>query len=185
MDLGGGWYDDEALMDEVRKMAALNVQLQKTPHESLADILVVTDEDCIRKMSISKTQRQGFMEDLLMELALSGGVADHYRLKDLPQLDLTRYKMVIFAYTFAVSSEMRAYLENNLPKNALLVFHHAAGIRKDFTGHGATPKRSRHQHTHSSRRRKVTPPTISRRRRPVDRLFGAHAFQRPWRLQYS
>lgn len=131
MDLGGGWYDDAALMEEVRKMAALNDQLQKMPYESIADILVVTDEDCIRKMSISKTQRQGFMEDPLMELSLCGGVADHYRLKDLPQLDLTRYKMVIFAYTFAVSAEMRAYLENNLPKNALLVFHHAAGIRKD------------------------------------------------------
>jgi len=92
---------------------------------------VVTDEDCIQKMSISKCQREGFMEDPMMELALSGGVADHYRLKDLPQLDLTRYKMVIFAYTFDVSSEMREYLENNLPKNTLLVFHHAAGIRND------------------------------------------------------
>lgn len=131
MDLGGGWYDDAKLMEEVRKMAALNEQLQKTPYESLADILVVTDEDCIGKMSISKHQREGFMEDPLMELSLSGGIADHYRLKDLPRLNLSRYKMVIFAYTFDVSSEMRAYLQENLPKDTLLVFHHAAGIRKD------------------------------------------------------
>ncbi len=133
MDLGGGWYDDAKLMEEVRKMAALNEQLQKTPYESLADILVVTDEDCIGKMSISKLQREGFMEDPLMELSLSGGIADHYRLKDLPYLELSRYKMIIFAYTFDISANTRSYLQAHLPKNALLVFHHAAGVRKDGT----------------------------------------------------
>lgn len=133
MDLGGGWYDDAGLMEEVRKMTALNEHLQNKPYESLADILVVTDEDCIGKMSISKHQREGFMEDPLMELSLSGGIADHYRLKDLHLLNLNRYKMVIFAYTFEVSAETRAYLQKHLPKDTLLVFHHAAGIGMDGT----------------------------------------------------
>ena len=133
MDLGGGWYDDPALMTEVSKMTALNEKLQSAPYDSLADILVLADEGVIGKMSISKTQREGFLEDPLMELSLSGGIADLYRLADLPVLDLSRYKMVIFAYTFDVSSETRAYLRSHLPADALLVFHHAAGIRKDGT----------------------------------------------------
>ncbi len=131
MDLGGGWYDDDALMAEVANMAALNQRLQDRPYESLADILVLCDENVIAKMSISKTQREGFLEDPLMELSCSGGVADLYRLTDLPALDLNRYKMVIFAYTFDVSAETRAYLNANLPKDTLLVYHHAAGVLKD------------------------------------------------------
>lgn len=133
MDLGGGWYDDPALMAEVAKMTALNRTLQQAPYQSLADILVLADENVISKMSISKTQREGFLEDPLMELSLSGGVADFYRLADLPQLDLNRYKMVIFAYTFDVSTETRAYLKAHLPADTMLVFHHAAGLRKDDT----------------------------------------------------
>lgn len=133
MDLGGGWYDDDQIMDEVGKMAALNRKLQTISHESIADILVLADENVIRKMSISKTQREGFLEDPLMELSLCGGVADLYRLTDLPELDLARYKMVIFAYTFEVSAEIRAYLQENLPKNTLLVYHHTAGIGMDGT----------------------------------------------------
>lgn len=144
MDLGGGWYDDPQLMEQVGKMTALNEHLQAKPYESLADILVLADENSIGKMSISKTQREGFLEDPLMELSLSGGVADFYRLSDLPQLDLNRYKMVIFAYTFEVPTETRAYLQKHLPADTMLVFHHAAGIRmgdtisteniRDFTG---------------------------------------------------
>lgn len=133
MDLGGGWYDDPQLMEEVRKMAALSQKLQQIPHESLADILVLADENCIRKMSISKTQREGFLEDSLMELSLSGGIADLYRLSDLPTLELSRYKLVIFAYTFDVSAETRAYLKTHLPADATLVFHHAAGVKMDGT----------------------------------------------------
>ena len=133
MDLGGGWYDDDALMTEVAKMTDLNRRLQETPYESFADILVLADENVIGKMSISKTQREGFLEDPLMELSLSGGVADLYRLSDLPDLDLKRYKMVIFAYTFDVSAETRAYLNAQLPKETLLVYHHAAGVSMDGT----------------------------------------------------
>lgn len=131
MDLGGGWYNDPLLMEEVKRMTALNQKMQTLPCESLADILVLADENVIGKMSISTTQRQGFLEDPLMELSLSGGVADFYRLADLTDLDLNRYKMVIFAYTFDVSAKTREYLNAHLPKDALLVYHHAAGVLKD------------------------------------------------------
>ncbi len=131
MDLGGGWYDDPELMEEIRKMTALNQKLKTRPFESLADILVLADENVIGKMSISKTQREGFLEDPLMEICLSGAVADFYRLTDLPQLDLNRYKMVIFAYTFDVSSQTRQYLKTHLPPETFLVYHHAAGVIRD------------------------------------------------------
>ena len=144
MDLGGGWFNDPEIMDEIQRMRITNDILRKRDHKSMADVLVLVDETCIEKMSISRKQRQGFMEDALMELHRSGAIADCYRLSDLPMLDLSRYKMVIFAYTFDISEELRKSLAGQIRDDAVLVFHHAAGVRngksvslenvRDFTG---------------------------------------------------
>ena len=132
MDLGGGWYDDPDLMEQVQTIAALNRTVQQ-PYESAADVLVLLDDGCIEKMSISRRQREGFMEDPLMELHRCGAVTDCYRLRDLPELDLRRYKMIVFAYTFDISETLRQELRARIPADAVLVFHHAAGVRKDGT----------------------------------------------------
>ena len=144
MDLGGGWFDDKAIMDEIQRMRVTNDILRKRDHKSMADILVLIDETCIEKMSISRKQRQGFMEDALMELHRCGAVADCYRISDLPMLDMSRYKMVVFAYTFDISEALGKTLRDTIREDAVLVFHHAAGVRnggcvsvenvRDFTG---------------------------------------------------
>lgn len=130
MDLGGGWYDDPAILDEISHMRQINEELCRQPHESAADVLVLVDETCIEKMNISHKQRQGFMEDPLMELHRCGVVSDCYRLRDLPQLKLDKYKMIVFAYTFDLSDAQREFLSKNIRSDTVLVFHHAAGIRK-------------------------------------------------------
>lgn len=144
MDLGGGWYDDPSIMKEITHMRRINDILRKQPHESAADVLILVDETCIEKMSISRKHRQGFMEDPLMELRRCGVVSDCFRLSDLPLLDLSKYKMIVFAYTFDISDDLRTTLRERIRDDAVLVFHHAAGIRngkrvslenvRDFTG---------------------------------------------------
>ncbi len=131
MDLGGGWYDAPEMLDEVARMVKVNDSLRSKPHESVADALVVVDEECIGEMNISADLRCGFMEDYLSELHRSGIVADIYRLRDIESLDLKKYKMIVFAYTFSVSENKRRYISENVSKDTLLVFHHAAGINKD------------------------------------------------------
>ncbi len=131
MDLGGGWYDAPEMLNEVSRMVKVNDRLRKIKSESPADVLVLLDEECIGKMSISQDLRCGFMEDYLSELHHSGVVSDIYRLRDLRSLNLKKYKMIVFAYTFDVSTSDREYIKNNVSDTSLLVFHHTSGIRKD------------------------------------------------------
>ncbi len=130
MDLGGGWFDDPAVMEEIAHMRRTNDILRKQPHKSAADVLVLVDETCIEKMSISHDQRQGFMEDPIMELHRSGVVADCYRLSDLPALNLDKYKMIVFAYTYDIPEALHNLIREQIREDTVLVLHHAAGVRK-------------------------------------------------------
>jgi len=127
MDLGGGWFASEEVMDEIGKMVRVNNLLRSQTHKSESDILVLIDESCIAHMNISTDLRLGFMEDFLCELHLTGCLSDVYRLKDLEWLDLTPYKWIIFAYTFHITDKQREFIKA-LPKDKTLMFQYAAGI---------------------------------------------------------
>ena len=130
MDLGGGWYDSEEMINEVSELVKLNTELRKKEHISESDILVLVDEESILNMNISTDIRQGFMEDFLCELRLTGSLFDLYRLKDLESLDLSRYKLIIFAYTFKIDNKARQLI-NKIPADKTVMFNHTAGIIND------------------------------------------------------
>ncbi len=127
MDLGGGWYDCDELMNEVAKMTDINNILRKKNHKSQSDILVIVDEECIYNMNISTDLRSGFMEDFLCELRMTGCLFDLFRLKDLKTLDLSQYKLIIFAYTFKISDEEKQFIKN-ISENKTVMFNYTAGI---------------------------------------------------------
>ncbi len=131
MDLGGGWYDDENMLSEVGKIVRVNSRLRTLPYESVSDVLVLLDEECIEKMNISADLRCGFMEDYLSEFHRSGAVCDIYRLQDVEALNLDKYKMIVFAYTFKISEKTRRYIKEKTADTPLLVYHHASGINMD------------------------------------------------------
>lgn len=130
MDLGGGWFDDGEIMAEFARLRAANDLLHTKPHESAADILVLVDDACAMHMSISEDLRLGFMEDFLYELRLTGCLSDLYLLSDLETLDLSNYKLIVFAYTFETSEKQREVVKS-IVKDKLLLFNYAAGVISD------------------------------------------------------
>ena len=64
--------------------------------------------------------RLGFMEDFVCETRKSGIIAYVYRLSDIRLLDLSKYKLVVFAYTFEISDEDKKYLDESF-KNGMYV----------------------------------------------------------------
>ena len=131
MDLGGRWFKSPEIMKEITHMLDVSSYLRTLPHKSPADALILVDEKCIYSMGISKDLRLGFMEDFVCEVRKSGIIADVYRLSDIRSLDLSRYKLIVFAYTFEVSEEDRKYLDEHISKDAVLSYHWAAGAIKD------------------------------------------------------
>ena len=130
MDLGGGWFDDSEVMSEFRKLLDAYFRVRQKPHRTEADILVLVDDDCITHMNISSDLRSGFMEDFLCELRMTGSLLDVYKLSDLENLDLSPYKLIVFAYTFKMSEKQRKVVKS-LGKEKTLMFNYAAGVISD------------------------------------------------------
>lgn len=130
MDLGGGWFDSPDIMNEFSSLVQANKLVRNTEHKSESDILMLVDEECMCHMNISKDLRLGFMEDFLCELHMTGCLVDVYRLDDVKSLDLSQYKLIIFAYTFNIGSELREYI-NRIPPEITLMFNYASGIISD------------------------------------------------------
>ena len=127
MDLGGGWYDSPELMSEVASMVRANDILRKKPHKSMSDVLIIVDENSAKYMRQNTDIRCGFMEDFIFETQMSGALSDVYRLSDLDDLDLSQYKLVVFAYTTYLEKELFERIKNKLSKDTTILFNYAAG----------------------------------------------------------
>ena len=127
MDLGGGWYDAPELMEEVHRLAGLNTALRRFPHESRADVLIVVDERSAYYMRVSADLRCGFMQHFEFETRMSGVLCDTYRPGDLETLDLSPYRLVVFAYGEYMEEDWFRRVRARMRPDAALLFHYAAG----------------------------------------------------------
>jgi hypothetical protein len=127
MDLGGGWFDSPEIMKEFSTLVNVGKRIRAEEHKSVSDVLVLIDDKCINRMNVSRELRLGFMEDFLCELHMTGCLADVYRLADFTELDLSGYKLIIFAYTFEIDDGMREFIKK-IPADKTLMFNYAAGV---------------------------------------------------------
>ena len=129
MDLGDGWYDDYALIEEIGSLKKFSDQMLKIKHTSKSDVLVVVDEKSMYSLRKCRDMRKGFLEDFIMEAQLTGALVDIYLLSDLDKIDLKQYKLVIFTYTFNLSREQLEGL--GFSKNTAFMFNYAVGINSN------------------------------------------------------
>lgn len=144
MDLDGGWYDSDILMEEIAHLTALNEKIQKKKHKSISDILIIVDENCINHMRLNGDLRSGFMEDFICEANMTGALCDVFRLSDFESLNLSQYKLIVFAYCFQIDKETRKHINQKIPDGITVMYNYAAGVLngndfslsnvKDFTG---------------------------------------------------
>ena len=132
MDLGGGWFDSPEIMNEFSSLVKASELVKKTKHKSISDVLVLVDNECIYKMNISGDLRLGFMEDFLCELHMTGTLVDVYRMADLKELNLSQYKLIIFAYTFEIDKDTREFIKS-IPEDKTLMFNYTSGIISEGT----------------------------------------------------
>ena len=126
MDLGGGWYDSPIFMNEIAKITDLSNKLRLLPYNSKSDVLIVADEKSCYRMGVNDDLLVSFLDDFTAEAHMSGALIDIYRLCDLSEIDLSQYKVIIFAYTFRIDKDFIESL--NIPKTTTLMFNYASGI---------------------------------------------------------
>ncbi len=128
MDLGGGWYDSPELLREVALIEKTIADLRTQPAKSIAEILLVTDEESMYYHSCSR-QLNLAMTDIVRNTNLCGAPSDMYRLSDLKSLDLEQYKLIIFLETFKLNLKSWKQIKTRIPEHATLLWNYAPGIR--------------------------------------------------------
>ena len=126
MDLGGGWFSSPELMNEISSLVSLNSFIRQRGRESIADMLVVFDEESMLSTRHSSDLHKGFLREFITETNLSGVIADIYSAKDLSRIDLCRYKLIVFAQNVYMSEETRRIIEA-VPEEITLAFSYVAG----------------------------------------------------------
>lgn len=126
MDLGGGWYEDPDLLDYVEKLNQINQLVREKEHQSAAEVLVLMDENSILRAGVSKHCLRSYCKDFVCNSKKAGVLVDVYRKSDVKKIDLSRYKIIVFAYTYELEQEELAYMKKANGKAAFL-FQYAAG----------------------------------------------------------
>ncbi len=131
MDLVGGWFDDKDIMDEIGKAVEFSRDMRKLERESIAEILLVTDEKSEYYVTsdpkLTGSHSKGVLNEITVELLSCGAPVDICRVADLSEIDLSKYKMAVFANVFYLD-ERSAETVRKMRENILCVFSHAVGI---------------------------------------------------------
>lgn len=127
MDLGEGWYDMPEIMELIEDLSTAQERINQKEHKSVSEILIVVDEKSIMSMSASYGLTGGLLYNLQSELRLCGAPVDTLRLADLYEIDLSQYKMIVFANAFKVDNRLREILKANA-ENTTYIWNYASGV---------------------------------------------------------
>lgn len=130
MDLGGGWFNSEPIMDNISKMIKVAEKVRTLKHESIADVLVLYDERSMMSHKESRDMHSGFLRNLICECSMSGVIHDVYRASDLSHIDLSRYKLIFFSDNIYMDEYTRGVIEN-LDESVCTVYAYTAGAWSD------------------------------------------------------
>ena len=138
----GGWWKDSALMEEAGRELRLARDLMETPFEPVADVLLVYDTECFYYLSPmymgvyhqsnhwERTETLSFeaLNETIADAYRSGAVFDTVHLADLPRIDLSSFKAVVFAFTPYLSDEDADFIRNTvMDGKRIIVWVYAPG----------------------------------------------------------
>ena len=113
-DMLEGWYYDERLMDEVRRLRLLSERLDSLEMNSASEICVLAD--CESLYYVNKCS--GMNDELLTEqregLGRLGAPYDLYSMSDLPSIDIEKYKLFIFLNAYSLTDEQRRIIKERV-----------------------------------------------------------------------
>ena len=152
MDLYGGWFEDEEIMQVIGQLVEFNRNMRKQDYQSVSEILFVTDEKALAYQTADEVftgcRTVGILNQTGAELKLCGAPVDEYRLEDLKDLPLSQYKMIVFNNAFVLDKDMQEIIKN-IPETTLCLWNYGAGLRlgetfdfentKKITGMSITP----------------------------------------------
>ena len=128
-DLHGGYFDDPALMAEVKRLNTLLGESRHHDCSSVAEILIVSDEVSCSYAPFESSFLQQTLQPIQVQLAKLGTPHDSILLNDLPLVDMSRYKLVLFLDCLHLTDAQRDLIRKRvLNQNRTVVWTYAAGL---------------------------------------------------------
>ena len=131
MDLVGGWFDGQEVVDEIGRAIDFSREMKEKERSSIAEILLVVDEKseyfATSDPKLTGSHSKGVLNELSVELLSCGAPVDVCRVADLGELDLSKYKMAVFANVFYLDQKS-AEIIRKMRENILCIFNYATGI---------------------------------------------------------
>ena len=128
-DLHGGYFDDPALMAEVKR---LNLLLDDSKHydcASVAEILVVSDEPSCSYATFESGFLQQTLQPAQVQLVKLGAPHDSILVDDLALADIKRYKLILFLNCFHLTDAQRDLIRRKvLNRGRTVLWCYAPGL---------------------------------------------------------
>ncbi len=131
MDLGGGWLDSPEILQTIRENEVAGKILRGRKAESVSEVLIVSDSESFYYAKPHWLLHRDILKASVQNIRMAGAPVDHYRLSDLKNIDLSKYRAVFFMNTFRITDGQWAEIAPKLRKDAVLVWHYAPAVWGD------------------------------------------------------
>ncbi len=130
-DMFGGWFDSPNLMAEIKHMREIGDRFANgSPMK--AQVAVLVDADSMYYVDGQSDLARLVLSPQRSELSRMGAPWEIYSLADLPQLDTSRFRMIVLPNLFALTKQKREWLEQKVfGQGRQVVFGYAPGIITD------------------------------------------------------
>jgi hypothetical protein len=130
-DMGGGWYDDPRILEDIGQMKSIADQTVGWRRSPVSQIAFVVDPQSLAYLKTDNQLSALFMLHQLPQLGRCGAPFAYYTLDDIP--DIPPQRLYIFANAWAVTDEQRRMIERSVKCNeATALWLYAPGlVRQD------------------------------------------------------
>jgi hypothetical protein len=114
-----GWWDDPLLLSEIKKAFDVLETSYKTSYRRDADVLFVYSNETFYHIKNSNTPISSYniCDQQSADAYKAGVVFDQVFITDLQNVDLKKYKAVVFSNTFALSNAEKKFIKEKVAKD--------------------------------------------------------------------
>ena len=119
MDLGGGWFEDDGIMENIGKITKAFNRITEREHKSVAEVLAIFDEESAR---LAEPNYVIWQEICFRELQLAGAPIDTVLYSSLKEMNTENVKAVVVLVSHAITSQRLEEMKACLPKDCKIIW---------------------------------------------------------------
>lgn len=131
MDLGGGWYDDDDIMECVASLVKASAVARKRTYRSVAQIAIIVDESSILHTHPDITCPT---ENWIRNFQLTGAPIDIIFSDDIDKIDLSGIQLAVLLNPVCIGKEYMERLRQRIAEEAYILICQKTAVSEEMTG---------------------------------------------------